>query len=321
MRANIVLLVFIVTVLAFNSNAQIKVLSNGYVGLGVGNTNPQANVDILGYTTIRPSSSGSFASFGSGSPFGWTLTGSAQYTSGYIGYYSTLYAIDAQYVYGANLTSSDEKLKKNIKSVQGALPIIKKLRPVTFDYNKDYSKTDNEQLKAKMQKDDKDRLGFIAQEVQQILPQSVKVRESDSTLCILMTDFIPLLVKGLQEQTAQIDSLKTVIREMKDTENMQKSAVIPGDGNTLNSSAMLYQNMPNPFSRETKIGCLIPETANTSVLYIYNMNGTQLQQYSITGKGKQMVTIFGSTLEPGMYLYALVIDGREVDTKRMILTK
>ena len=47
----------------------------------------------------------------------------------------------------------------------------------------------------------------------------------------------------------------------------------------------------------------------------------QLQQYNITGKGKQTVTINGNSFEPGMYLYALVIDGKEVDTKRMILTK
>ncbi len=57
------------------------------------------------------------------------------------------------------------------------------------------------------------------------------------------------------------------------------------------------------------------------MLYIYNMNGTQLQQYSINGLSKQSVTISGSSFEPGMYLYALAIDGREVDTKRMILTK
>ncbi|MBN2635082.1 MAG: hypothetical protein JXR61_02345 [Prolixibacteraceae bacterium] len=51
------------------------------------------------------------------------------------------------------------------------------------------------------------------------------------------------------------------------------------------------------------------------------MNGTQLQQYSINGKRKQSVTIYGNSFVPGIYLYTLVIDGREVDTKRMILTK
>lgn len=51
------------------------------------------------------------------------------------------------------------------------------------------------------------------------------------------------------------------------------------------------------------------------------MNGTQLQQYSINGKGNQSITINGNSFQAGMYLYALVIDGKDVDTKRMILTK
>jgi hypothetical protein len=40
----------------------------------------------------------------------------------------------------------------------------------------------------------------------------------------------------------------------------------------------------------------------------------------IIGKMLQ-ITMSGNSLEPGMYLYALVVDGKEVDTKRMILTK
>ena len=323
MKTNIILFIVVIILLAFNSNAQIKVATNGKVTVGAA-TNSYSNggADIYGYTSFHPNSSGSYAYFGENPLYGWVLSGSAQYTSGYIGYYGTLYTIEAKYVYGSNiLYSSDEKLKKNIKSINEASSIIKKLRPVTFDYNIDYSKADNEQLKVKMQNDDKNRLGFIAQEVQKILPQSVKVKESDSTLCIQLTDFIPLLVKGMQEQTTRIDSLKSIIDELKVSQNMLKKAIIPGSYNSLNSTAILYQNIPNPFSKETRIGFFIPEGSVTSMLYIYNMNGIQLQQYNINDLGKQSVTIIGSSFEPGMYLYALVIDGREVDTKRMILTK
>jgi len=49
--------------------------------------------------------------------------------------------------------------------------------------------------------------------------------------------------------------------------------------------------------------------------------GIQLLQHKLNGNGKQPITISGNSLEPGMYLYALVVDGNEVDTKRMILTK
>ncbi len=33
------------------------------------------------------------------------------------------------------------------------------------------------------------------------------------------------------------------------------------------------------------------------------------------------LTIDGYTLDAGMYLYSLIADGKEVDTKKMILTK
>ena len=301
--------------------AQIKVLSSGYVGLR--NSSPSYPVDIQGVTVIRPSSlSTPYVMFTTG-PNGFNLYPSSAHT-GMIGYQGALYSVNADYMYATNIVySSDERLKKNIEPLYSAMPIIKKLRPVSFDYNFDYSNVENEKFRIKLQNDDKNRLGFIAQEVQKILPQSVKEKEADSTLCIRMDDFIPLLVKGMQEQSLKIDSLKSVIEEMKTSQNLLKSATISTGSTTYLSEnrASLEQNIPNPFSQETRIGCTIPESSGTSVLYIYNMNGTQLQQYSVNGKGKQTVTINGNSLEPGMYLYALVVDGQEVDTKRMILTK
>jgi hypothetical protein len=319
-KISILLFVCFVVVSNF-AFSQIKVTSTGNVLLGVGNTNTLHPIDILGTTYIRPSATGDFMFIGSDPTYGFVLNPSSDY-KGYIGWYSRMYAVSAKYIYGTNiLYSSDERLKKNIKSLDTALPIIQKLRPVTFDYNLDYSKVSEGKLKQKLQYDDKNRLGFIAQEVQKILPQSVKVNESDSTLCIQLIDFIPILVKGMQEQTVRIDSLKSVIDELKIAQNNLKSATITGVDNTLNSIAVLDQNVPNPFSQETKIGCTIPDSSTSAVLYIYNMNGTQLQQHNLNGNGKQTITINGNSLNPGMYLYALVVDGKEVDTKRMILTK
>ncbi|HOV83733.1 MAG TPA: hypothetical protein PLE52_02795 [Paludibacteraceae bacterium] len=46
-----------------------------------------------------------------------------------------------------------------------------------------------------------------------------------------------------------------------------------------------------------------------------------LKSYSIKEKEKSNITIQGSELNAGMYLYALIADGKVIDTKRMILTK
>ena len=96
-------------------------------------------------------------------------------------------------------TRSDERLKKNIQDLQGmnALDIIDKLRPVSFGY-KDPRMTREKTY------------GFIAQEVQKILPEIVEVgTDSMQTLGMSYTDLIPILTQGMKEQQVQILDLKT----------------------------------------------------------------------------------------------------------------
>ena len=63
------------------------------------------------------------------------------------------------------------------------------------------------------------------------------------------------------------------------------------------------------------------KTVKNASLYIYNMNGLQIKHIQITQKGKGSISINASELRPGMYLYTLIVDGIEIDTKRMILTE
>ena len=57
----------------------------------------------------------------------------------------------------------------------------------------------------------------------------------------------------------------------------------------------------------------------TADIYIFNMQGNIVKKIAADRSG--MIEIQGSELQAGMYLYSLVADGKEVDTKRMILTK
>ncbi len=56
-------------------------------------------------------------------------------------------------------------------------------------------------------------------------------------------------------------------------------------------------------------------------LYIYNMQGTQLKKIVISDRNNVTITIQGAELTAGMYMYTLIIDGKEIDTKKMILTE
>jgi hypothetical protein len=216
---------------------------------------------------------------------------------------------------------SDGRQKENITEIPDALGVIMKLKGVKYDIKEEYSYIPKElkDLKVieRLEDERKNKLGFIAQDVNSVLPEVVQHDDSTDVYGINYTEIIPVLVEAIKEQHGIIEELKNQVAA-----NSLKSAVVStGNATIVESHASLEQNVPNPFNSETRIGCTIPESSNSSVLYIYNMNGTQLQQYNVNGKGKQTVTISGSSLEPGMYLYALVVDGQEVDTKRMILTK
>ena len=84
--------------------------------------------------------------------------------------------------------------------------------------------------------------------------------------------------------------------------------------------AVLYQNTPNPFDENTVVRYVLPEGTQRASILIYNMNGEELMTYDHL-QGNSELEINGGILKAGMYLYSLIADGKEVDTKRMILTR
>ena len=83
--------------------------------------------------------------------------------------------------------------------------------------------------------------------------------------------------------------------------------------------ATLYQNSPNPFTTETVIRYELPSSVERGQMMIFDMQGRQVRNYDLDQNGK--LTINANELEAGMYLYSLIVNGEEVSTKRMILTK
>ena len=84
--------------------------------------------------------------------------------------------------------------------------------------------------------------------------------------------------------------------------------------------ASLAQNTPNPFTERTTIRFTLPENTRNAYIYIFDMSGKMQKQIPIDSS-MQSVTIEGYELSAGMYIYSLVIGGKEVKTRRMILSK
>ena len=93
---------------------------------------------------------------------------------------------------------SDRRIKENINYIESGLDKVLSLKPATFDYIDGV----------------KNNIGWIAQDVQEVIPQAVNVISEDNDQLTLKSDFIvPYLVKAIQEQQIQIEELKALINK------------------------------------------------------------------------------------------------------------
>jgi len=93
------------------------------------------------------------------------------------------------------------------------------------------------------------------------------------------------------------------------------------DSNIGTTSARLYQNSPNPFYEKANIEFDIPSGNITASIYIYNFQGQQLKSFTNLQSGHGIINIKASDFAAGIYFYTLIVNGKEVDTKKMILTQ
>jgi hypothetical protein len=101
------------------------------------------------------------------------------------------------YLYSVGAWSgSDIRLKENITDLDNGLQKVLGLKAKKFDLIDGL----------------KNNFGFIAQEMQEVIPDAVSVFEEKEQLLAVRMDFIiPHLVKAIQEQQAQIEELKQIV--------------------------------------------------------------------------------------------------------------
>jgi len=201
-------------------------------GIGV-----SANVE--GLTTNRATGVSGYDTTGTG----YGVRGIGQNsgaTTGYVGVqglestitgYAILSSGDLAYTAGV-LNLSDRRLKKNIKPIEGALDIIDQIKPKHYDMK--WEKYKGIGLARTPQ------MGFIAQELEQILPHLVSdknvplndniyskkqlknnpelAKKQGGDLDVKMVNYvqmIPLLTQAIKEQQAIIKNLKTRIEKLE----------------------------------------------------------------------------------------------------------
>lgn len=325
--------------ITFNTTySQLKISNNGSAALGLEPRSDfkllmKGNLMLTTYPEI-PAPLNNFVEFrfvvGNGWPgceFGSTLGRVRAWTP--LSGYNTLIA-------HAFKKDSQVKSKTNFTEINNGLKTIMQIQPYSY-YPINLPDEKSSEIK---------QYGFFAQDIANLLPEIIDTAGID-TFAIDYDQIIPFLVAAIKEQQIMIERIKNNTESL----NVDKSKQFYT--NTIDSlfieinrlknkvesccqfnydklflkdellitHSTLMQNRPNPFSEKSTIKFNIQQNFNSALIAIFDMQGTLKKTISINKKGEGEVIINGFELEPGMYLYSLIIDNTEIDTKRMILWK
>lgn len=168
---------------------------------------------------------------------------------------------------------------------------------------------------------------FDVESVQENFPELV-ITDSTNQKYIDYIGLLPILVNALQEQDRIIKAYGLKLQEVIESNEItpmdtslfiSKSSLVNTENNK-EVNAFLYQNTPNPFNQTTEIKYFLPENASNAKIYVFDMQGALQMTFSLTETGFGIISISASQLNAGMYFYTLVVDNKEVETKKMILT-
>jgi hypothetical protein len=239
-------------------------------------------------------------------------------------------------LYGTQFGYSDNKFKTNKTPITNAGALLAQLKPINYYY--DTVGYGSMNFNSALQH------GFSAQDVEAILPELVlnkttaPVYDTAGNVIVPAVSFkalnsnglIALLAAALKEEKSRNDQQDSVITQLsslvnsccanQNTRTNKNTAQIDVELSD-KGIVVLGQNEPNPFEENTVIPYTIPENAGFAQIHFYDMNGRTIKVVDIKTKGKGQLNVFANDLSSGMYSYSLIIDGKLVDTKKMMKTQ
>jgi hypothetical protein len=207
-------------VLQTQGASSLVVTSTGNIGIGT--ITPANKLDVNG--TIRANSTGT-PSTGAGVEIGYVAGSTYGYILGYdrgasvyrnlrlggniLPNSDNLFTLGESgfrwmsvWAVNGTIQTSDKRLKDNITPLNDGLERIMKLNPVSFTWKDDPEGTKH--------------LGLVAQDVIGIIKEIVVIgTDPDKILGINYSQFVPVLIKGMQEQQQQIETTKQENLQLK----------------------------------------------------------------------------------------------------------
>ena len=136
----------------------------------------------------------------------------ASFSTAYAGYFSGSVKVTGTLTASSVTTTSDRRLKENIRDLnQDAIRNLQLLRPVEYKLKTDSIQHVYPQDAFEMKVN---HYGLLAQEVQELFPNIV-YEGGDGYLSINYTELIPVLIKSVQDLSAEVEELKAQVKDLQ----------------------------------------------------------------------------------------------------------
>lgn len=228
------------------------------------------------------------------------------------------------YARGGYAQSSDLRFKKNVTPLTSVLGKIDRLKGVSFSYKPQVAAEMSSVNGAVAQQ----RIGLLAQDVEKVFPEAVVTLE-DGSKGVYYGDLVGVLVEAVKElkdslevQNEKTNLLMQQVNLLAAAGLSQGAAYAPSETLSLDdetkAGASLSQNVPNPFSSETRIDYVLPDGVADAYIAVYDFQGAQVRKIDLSERqGYVIVDLTG--MQAGLYIYSLIADGNIVASKMMAL--
>lgn len=216
---------------------------------------------------------------------------------------------------------SDKKLKTNVTGISNALSLINELNPSKYNYDltnfKSYGLPEGTQL------------GFIAQEVEKVIPELVKetkqavdvTKPDGESITVKMVNYIgliPVLTKAIQEQQEIIEKQNERINKLEATLTIETKTDLSNVEKKMVNKIISIQ--PNPTNKVATIQYNLADDVSGSII-IRDIKGVEKKIVPLKTNGFNEIMLSANDLQAGVYTCELIVNHTITDSKKIVIQK
>jgi hypothetical protein len=321
----------LVLLFSFGAKAQIKVLPSGDFAIGQNYiTNDDYKVEINGERKVALALSTRHETSWSWAGISKAINGTTKHwitsTNGYNNHTFWVYTWGE-----ANAVSfrtwSDASFKQNIRPIENASHTISLLQPHIYDYIPGFNGSEYYDSSVFT-----NQPGFIAQELQEVLPYLVNPIDESGKLGVNYQGIIPVVVQCLKEQTIRIQELEENLamccqsspNSERNSQNNSNNKQQPSSNTDLLAyektaeSQISYTVVPNPNKGQFEIVTTEGTLLEADNVMITTLSGEKVNNISISPiANKVLVNMNGS--RSGIYYVHIVKNNEVVSSKKVVI--